>query len=174
MPVSIESAPRRPRRKVEGLAHPDTVEIVSPSQTTTFDDTPPLEKKPNTSVLLVDDSLESCLILREYLRQSPFEVDEAPNGVIAVAKVKIRRYDFIVMDLLMPEMDGFEAMRTIRKWEEEQGYERACIIIALSAWELKEAVPESFECGADAHLTKPIGRAKLLAMLSENWARAGT
>jgi len=122
-------------------------------------------------VLIVDDVALTRAILREYLKDTPFEVDEAENGVVAVAKTKARNYDFILMDLLMPEMDGFEAMRNIRMWEESRGLEPACVIITVTAWELKEAVPECFESGADLHLTKPIERAKLLGALNTRWPR---
>ena len=117
-------------------------------------------------MLIVDDVKINRLVLRQYLKGTRYEVDEAENGAIAVEKVKARPYDFIVMDLLMPEMDGFEAMRSIRDWEDSQGCQHACIIVTLTAWPLKEAELESLMCGADAHLTKPIGKAKLLELLS--------
>ena len=117
------------------------------------------------SVLIVDDSMINCLVLRYYLAPTHYTIDEAHTGVEAVAKMKEHRYDFIVMDLLMPEMDGFEAMREIRCWEDEQGAAPACIIIALTGWELKEAELESLLCGADAHLTKPISQTRLLDIL---------
>ncbi len=132
---------------------------------------PPTASEARPSVLIVDDVALTRAILREYLKDTPFEVDEAENGVVAVAKTKARNYDFILMDLLMPEMDGFEAMRNIRMWEESRGLEPACVIITVTAWELKEAVPECFESGADLHLTKPIVRAKLLEALNARWPR---
>lgn len=122
------------------------------------------------TVLLVDDSPDNLLLLREYLKRTPYIVDEAVNGAIAVARVKARKYDFIIMDLLMPEMDGFAAMREIRVWEDAHKSERACII-TLTAWALKEAALESYGCGADVHLTKPIRKAKLLEVLDAQWAR---
>ena len=117
------------------------------------------------SVLVVDDSMINCLVLRHCLAPTHYTIDEAHTGAEAVAKVKAHRYDFIVMDLLMPEMDGFQAMREIRCWEDEHGTAPACIIIALTAWELKEAVLESLLCGADAHLIKPISQSRLLDIL---------
>jgi CheY-like chemotaxis protein len=122
------------------------------------------------SVLLVDDSPDNRLMLREFLGEASYDIEEANNGAIAVAKVQLRKYDFIVMDLLMPEMDGFEAMRRIRAWENSRPGERACII-ALTAWTLKEAELESLGSGADIYLTKPIRRAKLLEVLAAQRAR---
>jgi len=123
------------------------------------------------SVLLVDDSPENRLVLREFLKHAPYEVEEANNGAIAVAKVKLRTYDLIVMDLLMPEMDGFEAMRQIRRYEDTRSPDERACLIALTAWALKEAERESYRCGADLHMTKPIRRAQLLDVLGTEWAR---
>jgi len=122
------------------------------------------------SVLLVDDSPDNRLILREYLKNSPYRVEEAYNGIMAVAMAKLRKFDFIIMDLLMPEMDGFEAMRQIRRFEDSlPPGDRACVI-ALTAWALREAESESFGCGADIYLTKPIRKAKLLEILAAQTA----
>jgi CheY-like chemotaxis protein len=123
------------------------------------------------SVLLVDDSPINLLMLRESLKRTPYQLDEAYNGADAVAKVQLRTYDIIIMDLLMPEMDGFEAMRMIRQWEESRGSTRACIMIALTAWAFKEAEQASYRCGADLHLTKPIRKAQLLEVLKTQWPR---
>lgn len=148
--------------------------IIVPLDPATCGVTTDSSNHPAPSVLIVDDSPVNCLMLRQCLKHTPYEVDEAHDGAVALAKVKARRYDFIVMDLLMPEMDGFEAMREIRCWEDAQGAAPACIIIiTLTAWELKEARHESLMCGADAHLTKPIDKAKLLEVLHTQRARIG-
>ena len=148
----------------------DNLGITSRSEPTTSDAVPAPEKNSRPSVLIVDDSPDNLLLLREYLKQTPYQVDEATNGAIAVAKVKARKYHLIVMDILMPEKDGFEAMREIRHWEDARGSERARII-ALTAWALKEAALESYGCGADLHLTKPIRRARLLEVLTTQWSQ---
>jgi two-component system, sensor histidine kinase len=121
------------------------------------------------SLLIVDDSVDNRALLRAFLKHTPFEVDEAPNGVVAVAKAKAKAYDFILMDLLMPEMGGFDATRAIRSWEALQGTKPACII-ALTAWALTAEIVKS---GADLHLTKPTTKAKLLEVLNTRLQRVG-
>jgi CheY-like chemotaxis protein len=59
----------------------------------------------------------------------------------------------------------------IRQWEESHGSKRTCIMIALTAWAFKEAEQESYRCGADLHLTKPIRKAQLLEVLKTQWPR---
>jgi CheY-like chemotaxis protein len=120
------------------------------------------------AVLIVDDSVDNRLLLRASLKHTRFEVDEAENGVVAVAKVKAGKYDFVLMDLLMPEMGGFEAMRNIRRSESSQGSKPTCII-AVTAWALSA---ESLKCGADVHLAKPTTKERLLEVLNSRWSRA--
>jgi len=123
------------------------------------------------SLLLVDDARDNLMLLRGYLRDTPYRIDEAYDGAEAVAMARRKAYDVIIMDLLMPEMDGFEAMRRIREWEDDHGNEPACIMIALTAWALKEAAQESFRCGADVHLTKPVRKAQLLGVIDTQFTR---
>jgi CheY-like chemotaxis protein len=133
------------------------------------DRTTKTERNDPLSLLIVDDSVDNRSMLRLFLKHTPFEVDEAQNGAIAVEMVKARAYDFILMDLLMPEMGGFEATRIIRNWEALRGSKPA-FIIALTAWAL---TAETEKCGADAHLTKPTTKAKLLELLNTQCARMG-
>ena len=144
------------------------------SGSTTSDERAMPEVNSVPSVLIVDDLQINRVQLRQYLSGTRYEVDEAENGAIALEKVKARHYCFVLMDLLMPEMDGFDAMRSIRKWEDSQACPNACIIVSLTGWRLKEAGLESLMCGADAYLTKPIGRAKLLEVLSTQRPRVSS
>ena len=120
------------------------------------------------AVLIVDDSVDNRLLLRAFLKHTRFEVDEADNGVTAVARVKAEKYDFVLMDLLMPEMGGFEAIRSIRRWESSQGLNPTCII-AFTAWAL---TAETLKCGADVHLAKPTTKEKLLEVLNSRRPRS--
>jgi CheY-like chemotaxis protein len=76
------------------------------------------------------------------------------------------QFDLILMDLQMPIMDGYTAIRQIRLWEKEQQKDRVTLI-SLSAYALKENLEDSMKAGSDAHLTKPISKIKFLTELKK-------
>ena len=113
------------------------------------------------NILLAEDTEDNRLLVKAYLKKTPYRIDIAENGEIAVEKFISERYELILMDIQMPVMDGYEATRSIRKWEMEKRKE-ATPIIALTAHAQKEAEQKSLDAGCTAHLTKPVGKAKLL------------
>jgi PAS domain S-box-containing protein len=117
-------------------------------------------------LLLVDDSPDNRLLVQAYLKTSPYQLDMAENGQVAVDKFKSGRYDLVLMDMQMPVMDGYTATRTIREWEKQQGLQPTPIV-ALTAFALKEEKEKSLEAGCDAHLTKPIKKTILLETITQ-------
>ncbi|RMG01224.1 MAG: response regulator [Nitrospirae bacterium] len=117
-------------------------------------------------ILLVEDSPDNRLLIQSYLKKTPHTVDIAENGKEAVEKFKAGRYDLVFMDVQMPVMDGYTATREIRKWEKENNLEPTPIV-ALTAHALKEEEEKSIQAGCDAHLTKPIKKARLLEAIGE-------
>jgi signal transduction histidine kinase/DNA-binding response OmpR family regulator len=115
-------------------------------------------------VLLVEDSLDSQMLIRSYLQRSPYRLDIANHGAIALERFKKGAYDLILMDMQMPVMDGYEATRAIRAWEQEQDLPPTQII-ALTALALKEEGVKILAAGCDAHMTKPIKKQILLEVL---------
>jgi len=115
-------------------------------------------------ILLVEDSTDNQILVRSYLKSTPYQVDVAEHGGIAVEQFKHGHYDVILMDMNMPVMDGYEATRTIRAWEQEQDLAKTQII-ALTALALKEEGEKILEAGCNAHMTKPIKRQTLLEVL---------
>jgi len=117
-------------------------------------------------ILLVEDSADNRALVQAYLKKTPHHLDIADNGAIAVAKVRARSYDLVLMDMQMPVMDGYTATRAIRKWEQEVG-RLPTPIIALTAHALKGDEQKSLESGCTAYLTKPVKKTTLLTAISE-------
>jgi CheY-like chemotaxis protein len=115
-------------------------------------------------LLVVDDS-ESCrAMVCEHLRQDQFEYEDAENGAVAVEKAKATSFDLILMDIQMPVMDGYEAMRRIRLREEARGLPRTPII-AFTASSYEEDVQRAIDSGADLHVAKPVKKQALAAAI---------
>jgi signal transduction histidine kinase/CheY-like chemotaxis protein len=115
-------------------------------------------------VLLAEDARDNRVLIRAHLKSSRARIDEAENGLVAVAKTKAQKYDLVLMDIQMPEMDGLEAIRLIRQQERQDLSERVPII-ALTASALEADVRRSIDAGADLHVSKPVKKATLLAAI---------
>jgi two-component system sensor histidine kinase/response regulator len=115
-------------------------------------------------ILLVEDSPDNQVLVRSYLKQTPYRLDIADHGAIALELFKNGIYDLILMDMQMPVMDGYEATRAIRAWEREHDL-LPTQVIALTALALKEDGVKILEAGCNAHMTKPIKKHTLLEVL---------
>ena len=115
-------------------------------------------------ILLAEDSLDNQVLIRSYLKQTPYRLDIADHGAIALERYKHGYYDLILMDMQMPVMDGYEATRAIRAWEREHDLSPTQVI-ALTALALKEDGGKILEAGCDAHMTKPIKKHTILEVL---------
>ena len=118
------------------------------------------------AILLVEDNSDNRLLVRAYLKNEPYDIEEAMNGAEAVLRCRERSFDLVLMDIQMPVMDGHEATRVIRAHEVEAGH-CAMPIIALTAHAVKEEIDRSLLAGCTAHMTKPIKKKTLLDLLSQ-------
>ena len=118
-------------------------------------------------ILLADDSPENRLLILTYLKKTPHSVEPCENGKVALELFKTRAWDLVLMDMQMPEMDGYSATREIRKWENERG-QKPTPIIALTANALAEDEGKSQEAGCTGHATKPIRKATLLDIIAQH------
>lgn len=125
-------------------------------------------------ILIVDDSDVNRLVLKAFLSQLGFEVIEAINGHDGLNKATALRPDMILMDLMMPVMDGFEATSEIRKMSAF----RNTPIIAVSANVSEEARGTSLDAGCNDYITKPVNMDQLTALLEKylkpEWIYAGS
>ncbi|MCP4692547.1 MAG: response regulator, partial [Desulfobacterales bacterium] len=117
-------------------------------------------------ILLVEDNKANRLITRAFLKDTPYTLDLAVNGKIAVEKFTTGSYDLVLMDIEMPVMDGYTATTVIREWEKENDVEPTPII-ALTAHALMAHARKSLEAGCTAHLTKPIKKERLLTSIKK-------
>ena len=136
-----------------------------------FVGTGPESPLPELRVLLVEDSTDNRTITIAYLKDTPYRVDIAENGAIAVEKFVAGRYDLVLMDRQMPVMDGLAATRAIRAWE-QSNHRTATPIIALTASALKGDQEKFEDAGCTAFLTKPIKQDVLLQAIKEHSAIA--
>ncbi|HET9846555.1 MAG TPA: response regulator [Nitrospira sp.] len=140
--------------RAHGVATTATVRATAPA---------PIASRP-LHILLVEDSPDNQVLVRSYLNATPYQLDIAEHGGIAVEEFKKRQYDVILMDMNMPVMDGYDATRSIRAWERTHDLPQTQII-ALTALVLKEDGEKILEAGCNAHMTKPIRRQTLLEVL---------
>jgi CheY-like chemotaxis protein/PAS domain-containing protein len=105
-------------------------------------------------VLVVDDVEENRTLLEILVTKNACRVTSCSNGRQAVERCGQSRYDLILMDIQMPDMDGFEAMQRIRQGE----LNRSTPMIAMTASDKREDELAALECGFDDYLSKPINR----------------
>ena len=123
--------------------------------------------------LIVEDEFTSRVVMHKLL--TPFgECHIAVNGreaveVFAQALNKDEPYDLVCLDIMMPEMDGFEVLRKIRRIEEKQGIcgPHWVKIIMVTAVNEPKSIMQAFTSQCEAYLIKPIAREKMLAHLRE-------
>lgn len=126
-----------------------------------------LEQDLEGEVLLVEDNDVNRMIAREVLLSLGLTVHEATDGAQAVEFLSKRHVDLVLMDCLMPVMDGYLATREIRNRELRFGIPRVPIV-ALTANAFDEDAVRSRAAGMDGHLAKPYTRSQLKGVLS-NW-----
>ena len=117
-------------------------------------------------VLVCDDEMQILRALRVVLRDAGFEVETAVDGSDALTKVSVRPPDAMIVDLMMPEVDGVEVCREVRTWS-------AMPIIVLSAIDDEEQKVAALEAGADDYVVKPFGPRELVARLEAALRRSG-
>ncbi|GAB6042904.1 ATP-binding protein [Endothiovibrio diazotrophicus] len=114
--------------------------------------------------LVVEDSPLNCRVIEEYLSDVPCRLRFAASGLEGVAALRAEPFDVVLMDLRMPDMDGIEATRAIRRWEKKHRHTPTPIVI-VTADGLSENRQRAQRAGADGYLSKPISRAKLFETL---------
>jgi signal transduction histidine kinase/CheY-like chemotaxis protein len=115
------------------------------------------------NILVAEDNPVNQMIAMNVLKKLGYSADLAINGAKAVEAFEVKDYDLILMDIQMPEMDGFEATKTIRNT-----FKSKPVIIAVTANAMQEDKDACLAAGMDDYISKPIALDKLLLLL-EKW-----
>lgn len=117
-------------------------------------------------ILIVDDEIKIRDTVKKYAKFEGYETSEASNGLTALELCKNHEFDIIIMDVMMPELDGFSACKEIRKFSNIP-------IIILSARGEEYDKIHGFECGADDYVVKPFSPKELMMRVGAVLKRAG-
>lgn len=114
-------------------------------------------------ILVVEDQEDNRRILRDLLASAGYEIVEAVTGKEGVSMAQMHRPDVIIMDIQMPEMDGYEATRQIKA----NSALRDIPIIAVTSYALSGDDKKAYEAGCVDYITKPFSPRQLLAKIEE-------
>ncbi|WP_130470009.1 ATP-binding protein [Candidatus Magnetaquicoccus inordinatus] len=132
-------------------------------------DSPPLAPfaatlTPPLRILLVDDVEDNRMLIQIYLETLSHHIVEACNGQQALQLFATQPFDLVLMDVMMPVLDGLETTRRMRQLESLRQWPRA-IIVALTANAMKEETEASLLAGCDHHYCKPLRRQQLIDLI---------
>ncbi len=115
-------------------------------------------KEKKLTILVVEDNAINLRLITAALTRAGHKVDTATDGQIALDKFRVNSYDAILMDIMMPVMDGLTATREIRKAETERssGQDKRVKIIAITANAFEDDRNKFFDSGMDFYMNKPI------------------
>ena len=109
-------------------------------------------------ILIVDDEIKIREVVSEYAKASGYECDQSSNGKDAIDKVRNNDYDCIILDIMMPELDGFSACKKIKAIKDVP-------VIMLSARQEEDDKLLSFDLGVDDYVVKPFSPKELMARI---------
>ena len=107
-------------------------------------------------ILVVDDEELIRKVIKEYLNLEKYQVDEAEDGFVAVTKAKENDYDLIIMDIMMPKKDGYQAVKEIKQFKNIP-----FIMLSARGEEYDKLI--GFDLGIDDYVTKPFSPKELVA-----------
>ena len=118
-----------------------------------------LKRGDNLKILVVDDEVNIRNVIKEYAKFEGYEVEEAGNGMQAVEICKEKDFDIIIMDVMMPKLDGFSAIKEIRKTKNIP-------VLMLSARGEEYDKLFGFEIGLDDYVVKPFSPKEVMARVA--------
>ncbi|MFW0735720.1 response regulator transcription factor [Flavobacterium sp. T12S277] len=110
-------------------------------------------------ILIIEDELEIAQSIKNYFKTNGVQCETAENYSLALSKIDSYDYDCILLDLMLPDGDGFDILRQLKRKNKTDG------VIVISAKETLETRLEGFNLGADDYLTKPFHLSELLVRM---------
>lgn len=117
-------------------------------------------------LLIVDDELKIREVVREYAVINGHSIDEASDGISAISMIEKTNYDCVILDIMLPGLDGFSVLKEIRKIKQTS-------VIMLSARQEEYDKLHGFEIGADDYVVKPFSPKELMARVKAVIDRKG-
>ena len=114
-------------------------------------------------ILVVDDIVTNIVLIQAFLRGRNYEVLSAQSGVQALQITSENHPDIVILDIMMPEMDGYEVLARLRAGEDTKDIK----VVMLSALAKESDIRNAMDLGADGFLTKPILANKLYEALEK-------
>ena len=118
------------------------------------------------AILLIDDDVELCVLMTEFFRKHDYTIDCVHNGRDGLAKALAERHDLVILDGMLPVLDGFEVLRQFRT-------RSAIPVLMLTARTQPRDRVTGLDTGADDYLSKPFGPEELLARIRAVLRRCG-
>ncbi|MCK9225517.1 MAG: ATP-binding protein [Candidatus Muirbacterium halophilum] len=115
----------------------------------------------NYNILVIDDQEENRFLLSTYLKKIGISNDLCCSGKEGLEKLTKNKYNLIILDIQMPEMDGFEVLKKIREME-KTGKVKKTFIIAFTAYAMKDELKEILKAGFNGYIPKPIKRKEFI------------
>ncbi|MGL1934211.1 MAG: response regulator [Fibrobacterales bacterium] len=136
------------------VQHADKSELVSANEENTFAEIP-LDKRGYFDLLVVEDDITNRMIIQAVLQKLGYSADEAYDGVDALEKMAIKKYDMVFMDMQMPRLNGYKTTQKIRTFSDQVSSSEVPIV-AMTANAMKQDRDECFEAGMNDYIAKPI------------------
>jgi two-component system sensor histidine kinase/response regulator len=126
------------------------------------------QKHQKVRILVVEDNLMNQKLAVTIMQKAGYGVDAVENGIEAIEALKRSAYDLVFMDVQMPEMDGYEATKAIRRMERENRYTP---IIAMTAHAMKGDREKCLSAGMDDYIAKPLDLPEVVRSI-EKWTKS--
>lgn len=162
--ISVESTPGKGSTFLFSLTYPVSKNETIAANAQTFS-TEMLSALKGIRVLIADDNEYNRIVAREtlQLKVGDIEIDEATDGLMSLEMIKGKQYDVVLMDLLMPHMDGLEATRYIRSELDET--KKHIPVLAFTASVIKSEIEKCFQAGMNGFVPKPFKPHELLSAM---------